>query len=114
MTREQFNQLPNEVKDKATNILKAYDKVYIDYENGEYKVSVGIALTTTYAPDHKVIGTINKEDIFTEDEMMINYMESFHEYPANYKGKRDYQMLNSIERKWDTKFKMVDGNIVIA
>ena len=114
ISKEDFYQLPGGVQDKARNILKAYDEVNIIFEYGEYRVSAGLALTATYAPDHKFIGVAYAEDIFTEEERIINYAESFHEFPSNYKGKRDYRMMNSIGHDWSVRFKLENGNLVIA
>jgi hypothetical protein len=113
MTR--FNELPQEVQNKITNTLKAYDKVFVIYEYGEYHVSVGVALKAIYADDHKVIGTYHADEIFTPEERAINYIESFHEFPPSYNGKRDYLMLNEVGNDWSVKFKYDnDGNIVRA
>lgn len=102
-----FNTLPIETQEKVKSILRAYDKAYVTYEYGEYKVSVGVAITATYAPDHKVIGTYEAREIFTEEERIENYVNSFNDYPIQYKGKRDYSLLRS-----GKEFKLVDGNIV--
>lgn len=113
MTR--FNELPKAVQEDIKRALKAYDRVYVIYENGDYHVSVAIGLKAQYAPDHKVIGEYKADEIYTEDEKMINYIETFHEYPHNYKGKRDYRMLKEIEGDWNIKFKFDDErNLVIA
>lgn len=114
MTKERFAQLPMDVQDKVKNTLKAYDNAYIIFEYGEYHVSVGIALKAHYAEDHKVIGTVNVDDIFTKEEKIINYAESFHEFSPLYKGKRDYRMMNEVGNDWNAKFKFEDGVLVRA
>ena len=100
----------NEIKE----ILKAYNEVHVVYEYGQYHFSTGIALRATYAPDHEFIGTVYADDIFTEEERIINYMEAFHEYSPLYKGRRNYRMLNEIGHDWSIRFKMVNGEIVRA
>lgn len=113
MTR--FNELPQEVQNDIRKCLRAYDEAFVVYEYGKYNVGVGISLKAVYAPDHKVIGTFYAKDIFTPEERAINYIESFHEYPPSYKGKRDYLMLHEIGNDWSVKFKFDnDGNIVRA
>ena len=77
-----------------------------------------------YAGDHEFIGNYKAEDIFTEDERMLNYMESFHEYPIQYRGRRDYSMLNKLNQMrremtpdefWSIRFKFDETyNIVMA
>ena len=115
MNMANFNTLPIEVQADIKKALRAYDRAFVVFEYGEYHVSVGISLKAQYAPDHKFIGEYKATEIFTEDERAINYIESFHEYPHSYKGKRDYRMLHDIEGKWDTKFKFdEERNLVIA
>lgn len=94
---EELNNLPQEVINKAKETLKAYDMVTIVFEYGEYKVQTGNCITNEYAEDHKVIGNVYANDIFTEAEKIINYIEAFAEYPIQYKGKRDYNMLRELE-----------------
>lgn len=104
-----FNTLPKEIQDKVKNTLKAYDEAHVTYENGAYKVSVGVALTATYAPDFKVIGTISANEIYTQDERIENYINVFQDYPIEYKGKRDYKTLNDGKRH---TWKLIDGVLV--
>ena len=109
-----FNSLPNEVQEKVKKVLKAYDRVYVIFENGEYNVSVGIGIKKEYASDHEFIGEYKVDEIYTKEERIINYVESFHEYPIQYKGKRDYAWLNSLT-SWDCKVKFDEnGNLVSA
>lgn len=110
MTYQEFKKLPKEVKAKIRETLKAYDEVHITYEYGEYKVSVGIALTATYAPDFKVIGTITANEMYTENERIENYINTFQDYPIEYKGKRDYKTLNDGKKH---TWKLIDGNLVV-
>lgn len=110
-----FNELPADVQSKIKQTAKAYDEVYVVYEYGEYHVGVGISLKAVYAPDHKVIGTFYAKDLYTPEERIINYIEEFHEYPIQYKGKRDYKLIHEIEGNWDVKFKFDEaGNLIVA
>jgi len=110
-----FNELPMDIQNEVKNDLKVYAKTNVTFENGAYHVDPGVALKAVYAPDHEFIGTYKAKDVFTEKERMLNYMESFHDYPIEYKGERDYKMLKEIERNWNARF-MFDGegNIVLA
>ena len=105
---KKFNELPHEIQEKVKRTLRAYDKETVWFENGKY--TYGIALKAKYASDHEYIGTYYAKDIYTEEERIINYCEEFHEYPIEYKGKRNYNILND----YKAKYKMVDGNIVRA
>lgn len=110
MTYQVFKKLPKEVKEKIRYTLRAYDEAHVTYENGSYKVSVGVALTATYAPDFKVIGTITAKEVYTDDERIENYINVFQDYPIEYKGKRDYKTLNDGKKH---TYKLVDGNLVV-
>lgn len=112
-TKQDFNTLPMSVQTEIKNTLRAYDKVNVTFENGKYRVSTGTCLTKYYADDFKTIGTYTKEEIYTADEMIINYVESFRSYPVEYKGKRDYSIMHEMEIiGWDAKIKFdANGNI---
>ena len=96
MIRVNFKELPADVQEQAKKVLKAYPEVHITFANGKYNVSTGVALLAHYPDDYKVIGDYKDKEIFTEDELILNYINSFHEYPAQYKGKRDYRWMNSL------------------
>ena len=111
MRNEKYEMLPVEVQAKVKEILKAYDEVYVIYEYGEYHVSASICLKAVYASDHKFIGEYKAKDVFTSEERILNYVESFHSYPIQYKGERDYMWLNSLP--WETELTFdAKGNIV--
>ena len=109
-----LNTLPIEIQEKVKRILKAYDEVHVIFEYGEYHVSPSISLKATYSEDHKFIGTYKANEIFTPEERIINYVEAFHDYPIQYKGKRDYAWLRTLT-SWDDKVKFDEnGNLVKA
>ena len=104
-----FNELPKDVQERIKNTLRAYDKVDVYFEYGEYHF--GLVIKITYGDDHKVIGTYYAKDIFTDEERILNYVNEFQDYPIQYKGKRNYKIFHTGKRE---TFKMVDGEIVIA
>lgn len=93
MKMQDFDALPLSVKQQAKDTLRAFNSVHITFSNGKYKVSTGIALLGHYPDDYKVIGDVAASDIYTSDEQIVNYIECFHDYPPQYKGSRDYDML---------------------
>lgn len=96
-----FEQLPMDVQEEVKRWLRVYDVTYVDFANGEYKVSSSVCLTATYAPDHRCIGEYHAKDVFTEEERILNYILTFYCYPVEYTGKRDYLMLKKLqEREW--------------
>lgn len=109
---KKFEQLPEKVQEQVKEILMAYPSVSVTFENGEYHYG-GDCIKDTYADDYEVIGDYKDTDIFTEEERIINYVESFHDYPIAYKGKRDYKWLKSLRYDYDIKVKFDEnGNLV--
>ena len=101
MMNRNFNELPQEVQEEVKSWLRVYDKTYVEYEYGKYKVSSGICLSDTYAPDHEMIGQYTAKEIFTEDERTLNYILTFYDYPIWYTGKRDYKLMKMLQtREW--------------
>jgi hypothetical protein len=106
-----FNTLPSEVQEKAKEVLKAYDKVHVIYEYGEYHVMAGLSIKTHYADDHEFMGTYLATDIFSPDECIINYIEAFHAYPMAYKGKKDWDMIRSLT--WNDKVRFDENHNIV-
>lgn len=108
----ELNTLPSEVIEKVKSILRAYDEVNVIFEYGEYHVSAGLCIKATYGADHEFIGTYKAKEVYTEEERILNYINSFQDYPIEYKGKRNYKDFQTGKRevfKWDG-----NGNLVIA
>lgn len=118
MSNQIFQQLPKEVQDDVKNVLEAYDKVHVTFEQGEYKVSTGIGIYSSYTRDYEYIGEIHSWEAFTEEEQILNYFNSFHSFPVEYSGDRDWNLVNEVrdagfgDKK--VQVKMLDGNIVRA
>jgi hypothetical protein len=75
ISKERFNGLPKAVQEQARVTLTCFNKCYIDYEYGQYKASSMIGITSTYAPDHKSIGIVYADDIYTPAERKGHYKE---------------------------------------
>lgn len=106
-----FTELPEATQNECKTILECYNEVHVIYEYGKYKVSVGIAITKTYAPDHEYIGKYTSKEVYTDEERMINYLKSFRSYPIEYKGKRDYQAIKNVNNA--STIELIDGNFII-
>ena len=107
---KKFEQLPEEVQEKVKEILKAYNSTSVTFENGKYHFG-GYCLKKTRARDYEYIGEYKADDIFTKEERIINYVESFHSYPIDYKGKRDYRFIRNLG--WDDEVTFDEnGNLI--
>lgn len=103
---------PTETQEEVKSMLGAYREINVITNGGKYEVSTGSGLTTSYADDYR-IETFSANEILTEEERIIGYIESFHEYPKNYKGERNCKWLESLD--WETKLKIDElGNVILA
>lgn len=92
-----ITSLPIDTQNEIRNTLKAFDRCDVWFEYGKYHVMCGACLRAYYAPDHRFVATFTKDDIYTETEQIENYINEFHCYPANYKGKKDWQMIHKMQ-----------------
>ena len=96
MKKELFETLPEHIKEDIRNTLKAYDKCYVNFQNGEYKVTIAIGILSEYPKDFKVIGTIHNHDIYSREERIENYINEFMGYPFDYNGKKDWDLIEKM------------------
>lgn len=97
LTLDDLLALPVDVQQEVKETLKAYSRVFITYEQGGYKVTTGLAVKAQYADDHQQIGVVEQETVYTPQERLENYIETFHDYPSNYTGPRDYASLRTLK-----------------
>ena len=115
MTKSSIDNLPSSVQSEVREVLKAYPSVNVHYEYGEYHVSTGACIKSQYGADRKDFGTIIAAEVYTEEERTENYCNSFADYPAGYKGLRDYSLMREIKASGYTKrVKLSNGNIIPA
>lgn len=69
---EILNQLPSKLRQEVLNTLTAFDSVIIDYINGKYVIG-SLSLRDKYPDDFRQVGVIKNSDVYTEEEMKINY-----------------------------------------
>jgi hypothetical protein len=77
INRDKLDSLPTQVRDSVLDVLKAYDVCYIDFENGLFKVTNGVCVKASYAPDHEFIGVAYAKDMYTPDQRRANFKDSF-------------------------------------
>ena len=105
-----FTTLPETIQKEVRETLKAFRRVNVTFFNGEYHVETGVYLLASYPADFKSIGEFQDNEVFTPEEMQINYAESFHDFPAGYRGKRDYSIFRGAT--WETRYQInSDGNL---
>ena len=72
LTKAKVEALPIEIAKDIKETLTCYDEVFVTYEYGKYKVSTGCGICSSYAPDHRVVGTVYAKDIYTTEERKEN------------------------------------------
>jgi len=75
ISKEELLKLPTDVVEDVKSTLEIYNECNITFENGKYKVSSAICISSEYAPDHKFIGVVYANDIFTKEEIEANIAE---------------------------------------
>ena len=109
---ERLNKYSEKVQKEIIDTLKAYNECHVERHGTEYKVCVGWCLKAHYG-DEEILDEFTADEIFTEDEKILNYMEVFHEYKITYKGKRDYKMIHEIKGNWDARFAFDENKNII-
>ena len=110
-----INNLPLNVQTDVREVLRSYNSASVWYEYGEYHVSTGACIKAQYGADRKDFGTIIAAEVYTADERIENYCNSFADYPPQYKGLRNYNLMHEIrDSGYSKKVKLENGNIVLA
>lgn len=93
----ELKYLPKAIQRQVKLILRAYTDCSVVFENERYSVGGGVMIKAHYADDYEVIGNYRADEIYTETERIENYINQFHDYPTNYKGNRDYQLIKDLD-----------------
>lgn len=97
-----------EAMQEVKETLKAYKECYLILnEDNTYSVKVSITLGFR---KEQLIGVFKAKDVFTPEELIINYVKEFRSYPISYNGLKDYQKVKKVND--NTIIRMIDGNIV--
>ncbi len=102
-----FKTLPLKTQNEIKSVLSAYSECTVEKnDQGVYKV---MACTVIHNGVYsELIGKFTKNDIFTPEEQIVNYVNSFRDYPTNYKGFKNWKELSS---GWKIA-SMLNGNII--
>ena len=106
----EVEDLPEATQKEIKNILRSFRRCTVEFEHGEFHVTIGTILTRSYDPWHFMVGEYMDRDVYNFNERIENYVNSFHCYPAEYKGAKDWQRIHDASINW----KMVDGNLIPA
>lgn len=96
-----IENLPKAVLAEAKELLRGDDdRVEVIRWNRRIR-AVGHIFPYEHSMDERLLLTIRREDVFTEEEIICNHINRRHEYPANYRGKRDVAMLALMDADMD-------------
>ena len=74
--------MPKETRDKVMSVLRAFDEVSVEYENGGFRVFTGSYLSASYAIDHFFCGRYRADEVYTREQRRQNFIEEFGYDPA--------------------------------
>lgn len=112
MTNVKLTKYSEKVQEEIKDTLKIFNECHVERHGKEYKVCTGWCLKATYG-DEEVLDTFTADEIFTEDERILNYIESFHSYPITYRGERNYKMIHEIKGNWNARFAFDENKNII-
>lgn len=112
MTNVKLAKYSEKVQEEIKDTLKIYDECHVERRGTEFVVCTGWCLKATYG-DEEVLDTFTADEVFTEDERILNYIESFHSYPITYHGERNYKMIHEIEGNWNARFAFDENKNII-
>lgn len=79
---------------EVRSTLMAYPKCYV-YSDGENeRVSTGVYISAT--GNDKLIKTFEAKEVLTTNEFILGYINNFRSFPASYKGKYDWPLMQKL------------------
>lgn len=95
---------PKEILDKAKELLKIYDSVYVfDKNEKTFTVSETLAPLESRGNKYKLVETLYASDFYSEKERILNYINEYNAYPDNYEGYRSKKLLEKKAKDKDMK-----------
>jgi len=101
--------LPESVQESVKDTLRAFHRtsVYRKADGTHYDTTSFVIHTGVY---DEFIAEFTDAEVFTDEERILNYVNTFRSYPVEYKGLKNWPALN---REW-TSAHFADGNIVFS
>ena len=72
-----LEELPEDIQEKAKEVLKAFNNVNVVFEYNRFEVSASVCIKSHYNYDHFVCGRYSAEEVYTAEERRQNYRECF-------------------------------------
>ena len=109
MTKNEiFQTLPLKAQSEISDTLKAYSKVDFYFRGCEFQVRAFTILSATN-DGYTHLASFNKDDIFSEEEQIVNYVNSFRSFPIEYNGNKNWKEL---KKDWKVATMNDESNIV--
>lgn len=91
-----------EIMDQVRELLKAYPKAYVLEENNtKHHVTNSLYLLNSRGNNYRLCDTFYAEDFYSHKERQLNYINTFADFPEDYKGRRDMNLLQEMAVNWE-------------
>lgn len=91
----------DDIMDQIKEILKVYNKAYVLQENNsKHYVTNSLYLLNSRGSNYRLCDTFFAEDFYSAKERQLNYINSFVDFPPEYKGRRDMKLLQEMATNW--------------
>ena len=108
-----LQKYPLAIQNEIKKTLGVYPRCYVKLNNGIYSVSTSIKIENNYSEDFE-IEEIKANEVLTQDEINLAFVNNFYSFPIEYKGNKDYKILKEA-RENGLKFKLDSSrNFVLA
>jgi len=90
-----LNELPQSTQDEVMRTLCAYGKVSVVWKPNVGFVCQTFTVISNSDNGEVFIAEFNKDEVFTEAEQIVNYVNTFRDYPIAYSGKKDWAAIHT-------------------
>ena len=95
-----YEDLPQQAKDELRKALVAFPDTLLWKQSDEYFTTEGVSIVKKYPDDNdkwEYIGEYHDYDVFSDKERIENYINTFRDYPPEYKGIRNYSLMREMD-----------------
>lgn len=95
----EYKDLPQEAKDELRKALVAFPDASLWRQGDKYFTTEGVSIVKKYDDDYgwEHIGKYHDYEVFSDKERVENYINTFRDYPPEYKGLRNYSLMHIMD-----------------
>ena len=104
----EYDDLPQEAKDELRKALVAFPDASLWKQGDKYFTTEGVSIVKKYDDEYGLehIGKYHDYEVFSDKERIENYINTFRDYPSEYKGLRNYSLM----REMDNSITLIRAN----